>query len=114
MTDPHSSLTLPKAIASYFEGKNTRDFPLAVSGFAPSARVKDEHRDHVGADAIAAWIADSAAKYDDQVTILSASTDTDHIVVTGEVAGTFPGSPIVLKFRFAVDGEQITQLAIAP
>ena len=104
---------LPPAVAAYFKGKNTRDIPLAVSGFADSAVVKDEHRDHVGPDAIGAWIKDSTAKYDDLITVQSAKTDGDSIVVLGEVAGTFPGSPILLGFQFTVQDNRIVRLAIA-
>ncbi len=106
--------TLPPAIDAYFKGKNARDIPLAVSGFSASAVVKDEHCDHVGPEAIGAWIKDSTAKYDDQVTVQSTTIEGEDVVVLGEVAGTFPGSPIRLRFRFNMQDEHIARLAIAP
>jgi hypothetical protein len=33
-------------------------------------------------------------------------------VVTAQVAGTFPGSPIELDFRFVVEGERVRELWI--
>ena len=106
--------TLPPAIDAYFKGKNARNFTLAVSGFSDSAVVKDEHCDHVGPDAIRAWIQDSTAKYDDQVTVQGTTFEGEDFVVLGEVAGTFPGSPIRLRFRFTLQDECIVRLAIAP
>lgn len=34
--------------------------------------------------------------------------------VTARVTGTFPGSPVRLRFRFTVIGELISHLEIAP
>ncbi len=105
---PH---TLPESIEHYFTGKNARDFALAVSGFASHAVVKDEHKDHVGVEEIAAWVKASTAAYDDQVTVQHDETDGAEVVVTGEVAGSFPGSPIVLRFRFGLEDGLIARLA---
>ena len=33
-------------------------------------------------------------------------------MVTAEIAGTFPGSPIELTFRFVTDGDQLRELGI--
>lgn len=105
---------LPLSLSAYFTGKNARNFAQAVSGFAPDAVVKDEHRDHVGTEEITAWVEASTAAYDDQVTVRDVETDGNDVVVTGEVAGTFPGSPIVLRFRFTMADSLIRRLAIAP
>ena len=108
--------TLPPSVQAYFTGKNARDFALAVSGFASHAVVKDEHKDHVGLGEIAEWIKASTAAYDDQVTVQHIEADgapsEGEVVVTGEVAGNFPGSPIVLRFRFGLADGLIERLAI--
>ncbi|WP_127144970.1 nuclear transport factor 2 family protein [Pelagibacterium montanilacus] len=106
--------TLPTSIENYFAGKNTKDYALAVSGFAPSAVVKDEGEDHVGPDAIRAWMEDTAARYDNRAEIKSTSGHGDHVEVSAEVTGSFPGSPIVLRFTFTLEDDQITRLSIAP
>ena len=104
--------TLPACVHAYFTGKNARDFALAVSGFVAHAVVKDEHKDHVGVEEIAAWVEASTAAYDDQVTVQNVEADGADVVVTGEVAGSFPGSPIVLRFRFGLGEGLIARLAI--
>jgi SnoaL-like domain len=106
------SIPLPSAVQDFFSGKNARDLPLALSGFAPDSVVKDEHHEYIGRDAIAEWLNASTARYDDQVTVQGIEADGTDVVVLGEVSGTFPGSPINLRFRFAMAEGKISQLAI--
>lgn len=106
--------SLPQSIANYFSGKNARDYAKALSGVAPDAAVSDEERQHVGAEAIQRWMEESAAKYNDQSQIRGATTDGDRTVVMAEVSGTFPGSPIELRFAFTLQDGLITKLTIDP
>src|SRR5689334_13123386 len=103
---------LPQALADYFEGKNARDFARAVSGFAPDATVDDEAQQQVGAEAILRWMTRTDADYNDQAQVLGSTTDGDRTVVTAIVSGTFPGSPIELRYAFTLRDGQITSLAI--
>ena len=106
--------TLPSAIESYFSGKNTRDFGMAASGFSSSAVVKDEGHDHQGSEAIRTWIGATTAKYDDRAEVRAVSSDGANVDVTAEIRGKFPGSPIVLRFKFTLEDGQISRLEIAP
>ena len=107
------SITLPPAVQDFFDGKNARNLPLALSGFSSDPIVKDEHHEYIGPDAIAEWLKSSTVQYDDQVTVQGIEADGTDVVVLGKVSGTFPGSPIVLRFRFAIAEGKILQLAIA-
>lgn len=104
---------LPQSIADYFSGKNARDVATALSGFAPDATVLDEERRHVGHEAITAWMRETAAQYSDHSTVLGAEAEGHRILVTAQVSGTFPGSPIVLRYAFSIQDGLITQLTIA-
>lgn len=104
--------SLPQSIADYFAGKNARNYAKALSGFAPAAAVSDEERQHVGAEAIQRWMAETAVKYNDQSRVLGSTTSGDRTVVTAEVAGTFPGSPIKLRYAFTLKDGLVTSLAI--
>lgn len=104
--------SLPPSVRDYFSGKNTRDFATAVSGFAPSAVVKDEGNDHTGAAAIRTWMEATSAKYDDKAEVVGVSSHGDNVEVTAEVSGTFRGSPILLKFSFTIEGDRIIRLEI--
>jgi hypothetical protein len=107
------SASLPPSVQNYFSGKNARDLTVAVSGFAQSAVVKDEGRDHSGPLAIRAWIAETVARYDDQADVRSVASNGNTVEVMAEVSGTFSGSPILLRFNFTVEGDQIILLEIS-
>ena len=104
--------SLPQSIGDYYAGKNARDYARALSAFAPDAAVVDEERQHVGTDAIQRWMEQTAAEYSDQSEVLGSTTDGDRTVVTAKVSGTFPGSPIELRYAFTLRDGLITSLAI--
>ena len=104
--------TLPTPVARYFDGKNARDFDAAVASFLPSAAVRDEGRSHHGPVAIRAWMAHTAAKYDDRTEVTSFVRQIGGVEVMAQVSGRFPGSPAALRFRFTLDGERIALLEI--
>jgi hypothetical protein len=104
---------LATAIKDYFAGKNSGDFAGAVSGFSRSAVVKDEGQSHRGPAAIRAWMEETTAKYNDKAKVRSVASQGDKVEVLTQVSGTFPGSPIMLRFMFTLDGDQISLLEIA-
>ncbi|MBT9291645.1 nuclear transport factor 2 family protein [Prosthecodimorpha staleyi] len=106
--------SLPNSVKAYFSGKNARDLSVAVSGFAETAIVNDEGRDHTGPAAIRTWIAETIAKYDDRATVRRSATRENRVDVVAEVSGAFPGSPILLRFGFTMKADRIVRLEIAP
>lgn len=106
--------SLPPSVQNYFSGKNARDFDVAVSGFGQSAVVLDEGRAHEGPVAIRAWLEETVARYDDQATVRSVASSGNGVEVRAEIAGTFPGSPILLRFDFILEDGHISRLEIAP
>lgn len=112
-TTNSASLVLPAPVARYFASEAAG--PEAVAQcFTENARDFDEHHEHRGHAAIAAWKAASNAKYTYSAEPLRSSTEGDVHTVTAKVTGTFPGSPIDLRYRFTVDGDLIARLEIAP
>ncbi len=103
---------LPPPIERYFTGKNARDFAAAASAFSATAIVKDEGRSHEGPAAIRAWMEETAAKYNDRTEVRSFAAEGDAVKVVAEVSGTFPGSPVTLRFRFTLAGDRIGRLQI--
>ena len=79
-----------------------------------AAVAKDEGRDHQGPSAIRTWIEETATKYDDRAEVRAVSSSGDTVEVTANVTGKFPGSPILLRFKFTLDDGQISRLEIAP
>jgi hypothetical protein len=105
-------LDLAAPISAFFEATNRHD-PEAVAGcFTADGLVHDENADHRGQAAIGGWAKNTYDKYDVTLTPREARDDGGATVVTAGVAGTFPGSPIELPFRFTLAGEKIADLVI--
>ena len=100
--NPH----LPDILDRYFKAQNAHDVAAMVACFAGDAVVRDEGHTHNGADAIRAWKTDTSAKYCITATPLESRAEGDKTIVVVKVAGTFPGSPANLTYRFgfAADG----------
>jgi len=106
------SPTVPSPIARYFDGANARDAETASAAFAADAVVHDEGRDHVGREAIRAWLQDTIERYAMELVIETTSESSDATLVGVKVSGTFPGSPIHLRFLFQLVDGLITHLDI--
>ena len=108
------TLELPNPIAAYFAADQAGD-PQAVSRcFAADAIVRDEGAAHVGRDAIRDWKARASARFSYRVTPLAMGRDAGRIVVSGQVEGDFPGSPVVLRYGFDLADGEIARLDITP
>ena len=103
---------LKPPISTYFETRNAHDSARTATLFSEDGRVHDERNDHRGREAIQGWAEETSSQYRMTQTPLSAREEDGATVVTAEVAGTFPGSPIELSFRFVVEGERIRDLRI--
>lgn len=107
------SLDLPRPLGAYFEAVNAHDADRIALCFAPDAIVHDERQDKVGRDAIRAWAYETGRRYGHTVKVLHFQGGADRIVVTGRVAGYFPGSPIELCYRFTLGEGLIRTLEIS-
>jgi SnoaL-like domain len=107
------TINLPGPISAYFDGSNRHDIDAMLAPFDADASVKDEGQEHHGLAAIRSWMEDVTRKY--RVTIeVKDVTDADgRTVVSGLVAGNFPGSPVLLDHTFTLAGPKITRLEIA-
>ena len=103
---------LTPLVSTYFETRNAHDGAATAALFTENGRVHDERNDHRGRAAIRAWAEETSGKYRMTQTPRAAREEDGATVVTAEVAGTFPGSPIELDFRFVVEDERIAELKI--
>lgn len=106
------ALTLPEPIAAYFAADLGRDAVAVARCFTEDAVVKDEGQTHAGRDAIRRWKADASANFSYTVEPFRMDTVGNRIVVTGHVAGDFPGSPTDLRYIFVLAGEKIAEVEI--
>jgi hypothetical protein len=107
-----TSITLPTSIATYFEAGNAGDFDALAAAFSENALIHDEGEDRRGRDAVKAWARSSRAKYNFTSIPNDVTQNDDQVVVTADVSGDFPGSPIVLTYEFTLSNNEITGLVI--
>ena len=105
-------ISLQPPVSTYFEASNAHDPDAVAALFTDDARVHDERQDHRGREAIRGWAEETFRQYQMLQTPRAAREDGGATVVTTEVSGTFPGSPIELDFRFVLEGERIRELRI--
>ena len=103
---------LQPPVSTYFEARNAHDGPRTAALFTEDGHVHDERNDHRGRDAIQRWAEETSRQYGMVQTPKAVREEGGATVVTAEVAGAFPGSPIELTFRFVVEGERIRELGI--
>jgi hypothetical protein len=106
------STTLPEPLSAYFDAKNRHDIDAMLAPFAADAVVKDEGEERRGLAAIRAWLEETTRKYRDTVEVTDVAEGGGRTVVTAMVSGTFPGSPVQLRFAFTIGNDRIGRLEI--
>lgn len=107
------TLTLPEPIAAYFTA-DQHDGRAVARCFTPDGRVLDEKKIHSGTAQIAAWKDASSAKYAYVAQPCKVETLDRTCIVTTEVSGNFPGSPVELRYAFILERGKIASLEISP
>jgi hypothetical protein len=106
-------IELPSTIARFIEASNARDIDRAVGCFASDAMVEDEGRTHRGVEEVRAWKRETEERFVYTIEPNAVESRGGHTVVTGTLAGNFPGSPVELKYDFTLAGDAITSLRIS-
>jgi hypothetical protein len=107
------SLSLPKPIAAYFSADEV-DGEAVSQCFTENAVVRDEGHTHKGRAAIKDWKTDASAKYQYTCEPLACEEKDGKTIVTCQLAGNFPGSPVDLRFVFKLEGNKIASLEVIP
>lgn len=105
-------MNLPKVVSELVKAQNEFDSTAYVNCFTETAVVHDEGKVHTGRIEIKQWIAASNEKYKSTMNPLDFQQKGTSGVLVTEVSGTFPGSPITLKFHFEIVGELIQSLKV--
>lgn len=106
-------MELPQLVAQFVDTQNTYDSEAYVTCFTETAIVHDEGKTHSGKQEIRQWIEDANEKYRSVMKPLQYEESGPNGVLTAEVSGTFPGSPIVLKFHMGLKNGLIDSLKVA-
>ena len=105
-------MELPQLVAQFVETQNTYDSKAYAKCFTDTAIVHDEGKTHTGKEEILAWIEDANERYKSVMKPLQYDESGSNGVLTAEVSGTFPGSPIVLKFNLGLKDGLIDSLNV--
>ena len=108
------SIALPGPIARYFAADKGSDPALLAACFTPDGTVIDEGNTYAGREAIGQWLANASTQYTYTVEPFALAHDSGRIIVTSHLGGNFPGSPVDLRYLFAVEGDLIAALEIVP
>ncbi len=106
------TIKLPAPIAAFFDAESRNDAKALSETFAEDGVVLDEGHVIQGFAAIRHWLADTRKRYQHTVEPLESASNDDETIVTCRLSGSFPGSPIKVRFIFKLDGNAITSLEV--
>jgi ketosteroid isomerase-like protein len=107
--------TTPDVVTRYFDTTARQDLDAMLALFTEDAVVIDEGHTYRGTAEIRGWKDGVASKYEYTTTLISSEDTGDGTyLLVNRIEGNFPGGVAELKFRFAVDGDRIRHLTIAP
>ena len=105
-------MNLPKVIVELVNAQNSFNSVAYANCFSDTAIVFDEGKTHNGKKEIQHWIEESNENYKSVMKPLEYTENGSSSVLSAECSGTFPGSPITLKFHFDIADEQIQHLKV--
>src|SRR3546814_20679074 len=101
------------AVAACSASAKYRDSSGVKRFFAEDANVFDEGQHRVGNQAIAQMMEDTARRFQPRVEVLNVQQRTGKVLVHNLISGTFPGSPLELRYTFRLDEQgKISRLDI--
>jgi len=106
------TIKLPTAIKAYFEADRTGSPDAVAAAFTIDGVVKDKGKTHRGREAIYAWMVEAGQLYTYTAEPFFIGTGDGKTQVTAHVVGTFPGSPVDLRFFFVLAGDKVAELEV--
>ena len=91
-----------------------RDVDAALRAFTPNAVIVDDGTTYRGTEGIRRFLGKAGAQFTYTTTLVAAERTDAHWVATNRLEGDFPGGDVELRYRFAMDGDLIAGLVIAP
>jgi len=102
----------PPVIQSYIAASNAHDVKGIMECFTDDAVVRDENATRHGKIDIGRWATETIQKYKFKFKPLSAGKRGAETILSVEVSGSFPGSPIMLDYHFTIANDKIQSLII--
>ena len=105
-------MNLPPVISRYIEANNAHDVKTIVDCFGNDGVVRDENATRRGKIDIERWATETIQKYKFQFKPLTADGRGAKTILSIEVSGSFPGSPLMLAYHFTIAKDKIQSLII--
>ena len=105
-------MNLPKVVTDLIEAQNNFDSVAYANCFSETGVMFDEGKNHNGRIDIQHMIDEANKKYKSVMKPLEYTENGTSSVLTAECSGTFPVSPILLKFHFDIVDGQIQYLKV--
>jgi ketosteroid isomerase-like protein len=106
---------LPATIRGYLAAHVAGDADTALRAFTPTAVVVDDGSTYRGTDEIRAFLAEAGSEFTFTTALVAAERiDDTHWVAVNHLEGDFPGGVADLRYRFALAGDLVAELVIAP
>ena len=105
-------MNLPKVVAALVAAQNNQNSAAYIACFSETAIVHDEGKTHNGKEEIQKWIEHANEQYQSFMKPIGYENSESAGVLTAEVSGTFPGSPIVLQFHLGLKDDLIGSLKV--
>jgi uncharacterized protein (TIGR02246 family) len=105
-------MNLPKVIADFIAAQDKYDSKAFAETFSDDAIVHDEGKTYHGKTEIRKWNEMTNSKYKTKYEPIEVTTDGDKMILTANISGTFPGSPVMIKYHFETKNGKITSLQI--
>jgi ketosteroid isomerase-like protein len=107
-----NGMKLPKLLADLLTAQGKYDSKAFAENFSDDAVVHDEGKIYHGKTEIRKWNEMTNAKYKTQYEPLEVSTNGDAITLTAKISGTFPGSPVTIRYSLETKDGKISSLRI--
>jgi hypothetical protein len=106
---------LPTPVRGFLAAHVARDAGTALRAFTPTAVVVDDGTTYRGTDEIGTFLSRAGAEFSYTTTLVAAERiDDAHWIAVNRLEGDFPGGVVDLRYRFAMDGDLVAELVIAP
>ncbi len=107
-----TNIPIPPPFATYAKAVNNRDAAIMYSCFSPTAVVMDEGHKYNNPEAIRQWCVQTLNQYQFTINITGVAPEGNETIVTADVSGSFPGSPVTLRFFLTIENDKISTLTI--
>ncbi len=105
-------MKIPNVILELIKAQNSLDSVAYANLFSETSIVHDEGKTHIGRNEVEHWIAKANGKYKSIMEPVDYTQKGNKGVLTANVSGTFPGSPVVLRFHFEINEGFIQSLKV--